>query len=606
MIAELRTNFLFIWKPDGLKRSVRFFILSFIILFFAACNSGRQLSNTRIDDTYSMIINEKDSVKRSYRTDALFMDAVNAKMQDDKENAFRIFSQLANIKPDNATVHYELSRLWLDRSNVDYSIKESRKAVQLDSNNKWMQMQYADLLAYSGSFSEAASIYRKIASKERSPEDYLLRQASLLQKAKQYDEALEVYKQLEIYLGEDDETLLLQREQLFLNKNDVEAAANEVRKLVKFYPNDPQYAILLAAVYENNNLDDKAAQAYEAMGRKFPDDAEVQTEVLRYYLRNKDLKSVMGHLEHIVLNQKLSARERTDMIFPFVQNRNLDADIRKETMELIRKFAYQDPPQKEPIFLLANVMVADGNLDEALQEYKRILAIDSAYYAPWQQIMYIYSMRSQQDSVIQYSNRAVRIFPDEYMSYYLGGLAYNQKGENDMSIRLLGQAVRKASGDNAAAQADVLIALGDVYNSVNNFRSSDSCYEAALMLQPNNATALNNFGYYLSVRGEKLDKAEKMSAKSLKLRPNEANFLDTYGWILYRQGKFSEAKAYILRAISLTAPSEDDKSLWDHLGDIEYKLGDKQKALEHWNKAASKGLNTELLQQKIREQKLQD
>ncbi|WP_190277250.1 tetratricopeptide repeat protein [Taibaiella lutea] len=559
-----------------------------------------------MEDSFSKIINEKDAVRRGYKTDALFMDAVNAKMQDDKEDAFRIFSQLASISPDNATIHYELSRLWLDRNNVDYSIKESKKAVQLDSNNKWIQMQYADLLAYSGSFSEAASIYKKIALKERSPEEYLIRQAALLQKAKEYDEALKVYDQLVIYLGEDDETLLLQREQLFLSKNDIEGAANEVRKLIKFYPNDPQYAILLAAVYENNNLKDKAAVAYEEMSRRFPDDAEVQTAILKYCLRNKDLKSVMAHLEVIVLNQKLSAQERTDMLLPFVQNRNLDTNIRKETMELIHKFAYQEPPQKEPVFLLANVMVADGNLDEALIEYKRILAMDSSYYAPWQQVMYIYSIKSQQDSVIHYSNRAVNIFPKEYMSYYLGGLAYNQKGENRPSIQYLNMALKNVPERNAAAQVDVLIALGDVYNTVSNFHSSDSCYEAALIIQPNNATALNNFGYYLSVRGEKLDKAEKMSAKSLRLRPNEANFLDTYGWILYRQGKFREAKDYVLKAISMTSPAEDDTSLWDHLGDIEYKSGDKQKALEYWNKAASKGMKSAVLEQKIREQKLHD
>lgn len=606
MISCFHTIFLKIQWPDGFFRSLRFFVLFFITTFFVACNSGKELSKTNAEDGFSNIVNEKDPVKKSYKTDALFMDAVNAKMQDDKENAFRIFSQLANIKPDNATIHYELSRLWLDRSNVDYSIKESRKAVQLDSNNKWIQMQYADLLAYSGSFSEAASIYKKIALKERSPEEYLIRQASLLQKAKEYDEALKVYDQLAIYLGEDDETLLLQRQQLFLSKNDVESAANEVRKLVKYYPNDPQYAMLLAAIYENNNLKDKAALAYEEIGRKFPDDAEVQAAVLRYYLRSKDLKNVMGQLEDIVLNRKLSAQERTDMLVPFVQNRNLDTGIRKETMELIRKFAYQDPPQKEPAFLLANVLVADGNLDEALVEYKRILVIDSAYYAPWQQVMYIYSIKSQQDSVIQYADKAVRIFPEEYMSYYLGGLAYSQKGENDLAIQYLNKALDNALKDNAAVQAEVLIALGDVYNTLGNFRSSDSCYEAALIIQPNNATALNNFGYYLSVRGEKLDKAEKMSAKSLRLRPNEANFLDTYGWILYRQGKFKEAKEYILRAISLSAPSENDMSLWDHLGDVEYKLGDKQKALEHWNKAASKAPGDEIIRQKIREQKLND
>lgn len=534
------------------------------------------------------------------------MDAVNAKMLDDKENAFRIFSQLATIKPDNATVHYELSRLWLDRNNFDYSIKESRKAVQLDSNNKWMQIQYADLLAYNGSFTEAASIYRKIALKERSPEEYLVRQATLLIKAKQYDEALKVYDQLAIYLGEDDETLLLQRQQLFLSKNDVEGAANEVRKLIRYYPSDAQYAILLAAIYENNNFKEKAALAYEDMGRKFPNDPDVQSSLLRFYLRNKDLKNVMDHLEKIVLNQKLSAQERTDMLLPFVQNRNLDSNMSIQTMELIQKFADQEPPQKEPILLLSNVMVADGNLDAALVQYKRLIAIDSAYYAPWQQVMYIYSIKAIQDSVIAYSQKAISLFPDEYMSYYLGGLSYAQAGKNKEAITNLQNAVKYVSDRNPGVQSDVLVALGDVYNTAGNFAGSDSCYEAALTLQPDNPTALNNFGYYLSIRGEKLDKAEMMSAKSLILRPGEANFLDTYGWILFRQGKYKEAKDYITRAIERTGAGQDDTSLWDHLGDIEYKLGNKGKALEHWRKAASKGMKSAVLEQKIKEEKLNE
>ncbi|MFA6059781.1 MAG: tetratricopeptide repeat protein, partial [Taibaiella sp.] len=137
------------------------------------------------------------------------------------------------------------------------------------------------------------------------------------------------------------------------------------------------------------------------------------------------------------------------------------------------------------------------------------------------------------------------------------------------------------------------------------FASSDSCYRAALNLQPDNATALNNFSYYLSVRGENLEEAARMSEKSLKLRPNEATFLDTYGWILYKQGKFKEAKIYIQKAIELS-PNNGDPTLWEHLGDIEYKLGNKKQALEHWKAAQGKGELSVTLQQKINEQKLND
>ena len=96
-----------------------------------------------------------------------------------------------------------------------------------------------------------------------------------------------------------------------------------------------------------------------------------------------------------------------------------------------------------------------------------------------------------------------------------------------------------------------------------------------------------------------------MSAKSLKLRPGESTFMDTYGWVLYRQGKYSEAKVYILKAIEANK-NEADATLWEHLGDIEYKLGNKEEALQHWKTAVSKGETSESLQQKINEKKLHD
>jgi Tfp pilus assembly protein PilF len=180
-----------------------------------------------------------------------------------------------------------------------------------------------------------------------------------------------------------------------------------------------------------------------------------------------------------------------------------------------------------------------------------------------------------------------------------------QAKRNDKAIDFLNKAISYQTNNNDNLLADMLVSLGDVYNTESRFASSDSCYRAALNLQPDNAMALNNFSYYLSVRGENLEEAARMSEKSLKLRPNEATFLDTYGWILYKQGKFKEAKTYIQKAIELS-PNNGDPTLWEHLGDIEYKLGNKRQALEHWKAAVSKGETSITLQQKINEQKLND
>ena len=126
--------------------------------------------------------------------------------------------------------------------------------------------------------------------------------------------------------------------------------------------------------------------------------------------------------------------------------------------------------------------------------------------------------------------------------------------------------------------------------------------EKALKILPDDATTLNNYAYYLSLRKNKLDKAEKMSKKSLQLQPDSKSFLDTYGWILYQQGKYTEAKDYIEKAIK--AGGQEDGTLYEHLGDIYYKLNEVDKAKENWKKAKEKGEDSPLLNKKMNEGKL--
>ena len=93
-----------------------------------------------------------------------------------------------------------------------------------------------------------------------------------------------------------------------------------------------------------------------------------------------------------------------------------------------------------------------------------------------------------------------------------------------------------------------------------------------------------------------------MSKKTLQLQPDSKSFLDTYGWILYQQGKYTEAKDYIEKAIK--AGGQEDGTLYEHLGDIYYKLNEVDKAKENWKKAKEKGEDSPLLNKKMNEGKL--
>jgi pentatricopeptide repeat protein len=147
------------------------------------------------------------------------------------------------------------------------------------------------------------------------------------------------------------------------------------------------------------------------------------------------------------------------------------------------------------------------------------------------------------------------------------------------------------------------VAIGDAYNFMKQYQLSDESYEKAMKLTPDNATLLNNYAYYLSVRNTRLDDAEKMSRKSLEIRKDEPTFLDTYGWVLYKQGKNDKALEYIQKAIDISGNAAD-ATLWEHLGDIYFKLGNVDKAVEYWKKSKEKGSENTDIDKKINDRKL--
>ena len=131
---------------------------------------------------------------------------------------------------------------------------------------------------------------------------------------------------------------------------------------------------------------------------------------------------------------------------------------------------------------------------------------------------------------------------------------------------------------------------------------SDKAYEKSIQAKDNNSYALNNYSYYLSLRSKELDKAEQMAKKAVTLEPQNASFEDTYGWVLYKIGRYEEAETWISKAL------EDKEAIsaevLEHLGDVLFKLGETDKAVEYWMKAKNKGKGSEFLEKKITDRKL--
>jgi Tfp pilus assembly protein PilF len=181
------------------------------------------------------------------------------------------------------------------------------------------------------------------------------------------------------------------------------------------------------------------------------------------------------------------------------------------------------------------------------------------------------------------------------------GIARLQKKQPKEAAESLNEGLKLVI-DNPPLEAQFYANLGDAYYRLKEYGKSDDAYESALKINPEDTYVLNNYAYYLSLRKEKLERAAEMSKKTVDMNPGNSSYLDTYGWILYTQGKFSEAEQWIGKAVK--ASSSPSAVILEHYGDVWYQLKDTNKALEYWRRAKEAGPASDLLDQKIRDQKL--
>lgn len=141
--------------------------------------------------------------------------------------------------------------------------------------------------------------------------------------------------------------------------------------------------------------------------------------------------------------------------------------------------------------------------------------------------------------------------------------------------------------------------LSVIYSTAQQYDKSEEQLLLVLKDDPDDATANNDLAYLWADQNKKLDEAEKRIRRALELDKRQrsnlarisldsdrdnAAFVDSLGWVLFRKGDWQSARRELEKAASLPA-GDDDPVVWDHLGDVYFRLKETDKAGSAWRKA---------------------
>lgn len=523
--------------------------------------------------------------KSQLEFDYFFLEGVRSKIIGDYQAAIGWYDNCLKINPQSSAVKYEVASILMINEDYNGALQLAREAVAGNSDNMWYKVLLASILQKKSMIEEACNIYADIIAKYPEKEEFYLIEAGLYTSVEKWQKAIDVYNRYESQNG-ITEPVSIEKIKLYTKLDDVKNASNELGKLIKKFPDKNEYLSLLAELYFNYNQDKKGLQILDRLLKIDPDNGFVHFYFADYYREKKLVNEMEKHMKGALLSDKIDNGYKIQYILKLILNPDttLVSDVQLDSYMSLLMSKYSDDLSVRALH--SDFLKKDNKLEEARNELEFILSKDKNNYLIWEELLLLSNELSDTARIYSIATEAIKYFPEQPLPYALSGISLMMRKDFKAALPYFEKGV-ELTDDKVALKSQFYSYLADCYYNLDSVQKAFDMFDKVLIINPNDALVLNNYAYYLSLRNEKLDLAEKMSSVAITLEPNNATYLDTYAWVLYMRKEYSQARYYMKLAIEKT--KEPSGVLYEHYGDILYRSGEKGEAVEMWKKALKTG-----------------
>ncbi len=532
---------------------------------------------------------------------AIFIEGNREKLLGNWDKAIAKFEEVLAKDRNNAAVAYELARVYEAVKDLENAEKFAKKAVEWDGSNEWYRFYLADVYQKNNKDGQAAMQYSELVKLHPDNEEFYIKWAYYLVRNSQPQEAIKVYDLLEERFGTHEE-VVRHKHTLYLGMGNRKQAAYELERLVTKFPDKTSYRHLLATFYEQIGEKKEAKDIYRKILKLDPNDARAQI-ALAEEAKGNDVIGFLNSLKPVFEDPKTDIDTKIKEIFPYVNElaASGDKNLGNTLLALTSLLETVHANDAKSHSVLADVLYYTGQQDRALEQYKETLELDDTKWPVWEQLLYIYAEKKDYDNLIEVSENALDLFPNQATAFYLNGVGYNGKGEYQDALNSLQQALIMSSR-NARLRYDVLNETGIAYFHLKQYPKSDNAFEEALKINDKDAAVLKNYSFYLASRSADLDKAQNLAARLNNVAPNHPVSEDALGFVFYKMKNYTDAKEWLDKAIQ--HGGSENPVILEHYGDVLFQLGNATEAIQYWQQALDKGGDSKALQQKVKEGKV--
>lgn len=557
---------------------------------------------------------------------SLYYSRQSYKYADSTDQAYELARYAARLNPDNLNAGFYTSLYGILLSPDSASFARGRQAMRRyvetfpgDINEASLYALLCENLLRDPA--ESARIQERLLKIYPKRTDIYMSLAQTYQKLDSNQLALRTVRRYEHAEGQDDNTVTT-KAGLLLGMGDTVGAIAAVDSLVALHPDMPEAWLVRGSLFDYIGRRDSALTSMRRAEALSPYSFGPKMQLSQHYQEAGDTVMADRLMTEALATNDLTVDEKAQGLRQFVTTLYSDSANVARALPMIRALLDQEPDNTGILQLRAAVEEELKMTDAFVATQRRILEIEPQAKSIWESLLSTLIDAKDYPGAEKVYHQAQTVLDekDPTLDLYLAS-SYAMQEKPRQAADLLLQTVRhylptysaampvaqladsvQARGYYAPAVANIMQMYGDQLFNLRDTTGAFTVYEQVLGIDADNLMTLNNYAYFLALGDSAIDRAAEMSLKTVTQEPNNGTYLDTYAFILFKKGDYERAKVYQEMAIEDTKPEEASAELYDHYGDILFKLGQTRLAVDNWRKALEKEPGNELIKRKIKDE----
>ncbi len=545
--------------------------------------------------------------------DYFFLEAEKCRLAEDYSSAMDLYRHCLDINPKAPEALYNIGVLHLFLPSDSLGTAYIRQACERDANNPYYLETLAAYYLSKRDAEQAIPVLERMASLQPRRSDILSQLVQLYNTVDDTDKAIGALNRIELLEGTNPQ-ISVEKFRLYKEKGQLDSAFVQLQTLCDNAPHDMNLRIMVGSLYIEAGDTLKALEIYDEVRRQEPTNNNLQVAMIDYYHDIGNIERYNQMRDSVLFLPDSPPPLRVLLLKSYISDVQRDSTYAPRLDAAFDTLLARPQENSEMLIMKAAWQLYSKQPQEAVcQTMRQVLDVEPGNETALSQLLQYYAEQNDEKGVEDISRRGLNYHPEEIAyAYYLGMALAEQKKLAD-ATEVLQQGLRvRTEFVSPYLVSNVFAVLGDIYYQQQMEQQAFAAYDSALVYKDDNIMCLNNYAYYLSLKGEQLDKAEEMSYRTIRQEPDNITYLDTYAWILFKKEDYAHARSYMDKVVNpektdeeLLADEQLQGNLIEHAGDIYALLGETETALRLWKLAKEKddGTCTPQLKKKLKRKK---